>query len=235
MMLDKVAAIDNYYGKVWYSAKAITNILSLKNVVKQYRVTYDSDEGLFFVVHREQYGAPDMYFEMHERGLHYYDPRKHGNFLFVETADGNKALFTKRQLAGAEKARELFMGLTYPSMTDFIHILRMNGIRNCPVSVQDAEVTLKVWGPNVASLKGKTVRKAAKPVKVQDLIPIQKELLSVHKDVTMGIDIFFVNGIPFFVTLSRNIYFTSAPHLPDRKLSSIFRTGISHHYGDGGR
>ena len=43
-----------------------------------------------------------------------------------------------------------------------------------------------------------------------------------HKDVTLGIDIFFVNKIPFFVTLSRNICFTSATHLPDRKLSSIF-------------
>ena len=71
MMLNKVAAIDNYYGQVWYSSSAITNILSLKNVVKQYRVTYDSEDGLFFIVHCEEHGAPDMYFEMHDSGLHY--------------------------------------------------------------------------------------------------------------------------------------------------------------------
>ena len=75
---------------------------------------------------------------------------------------------------------------------------------------------------DLASLKGKTVRKAAKPVKVEDQIPIPKYLISPHKNVILGIDIFFVNKIPFFVTLSRNICFTSATHLPDRKLSSIF-------------
>jgi len=128
----------------------------------------------------------------------------------------------KRQLAGAEKARQLFQGLSYPSMTDFVWILRSNGIKDCPVSVRDAEIALKVWGPNVAGLKGKTVRKAAKSVKVEDLIPIPKEMLAMHKDVTLGIDIFFVNKIPFFVTLSRNICFTSATHLADRKLETIF-------------
>jgi len=50
MLLTKEATIDNYDQKVWYSADAITNIFSLKNVKKQYRVTYDSDDG-YFVVH----------------------------------------------------------------------------------------------------------------------------------------------------------------------------------------
>ena len=106
MILKKVAAIDNYYGDVWYSENAITNILSLKNVIKQYRVTYDSEEGHYFIVHRVEHGAPDMYFEMHESGLHYYDPRGQHDFSFVETVDGNKEMFTKRQLAGAENIEQ---------------------------------------------------------------------------------------------------------------------------------
>jgi hypothetical protein len=222
IILNKVATIDNYCGKVWYLKDAITNILSLKNVIKQYQVTYNSEEGLYFIVHRAEHGAPNMYFEMHESGLHYYDPRKQGNFSFVETVDGNKAMFTKQQLDGAEMARQLFMGLSYPSMKDFIWMLRSNGIKDCPESVRDAEIALKVWGPNVAGLKEKTVRKAVKSVKVEDLIQIPKEMIAMHKDVTLGIDIFFINKIRFFVTLSRNICFTSATHLPDHKLKSIF-------------
>ena len=34
-----------------------------------------------------------------------------------------------------------------------------NQIKNCLVKVQDVEVTQKVWGNNIASLKGKTTRK----------------------------------------------------------------------------
>ncbi len=76
MKLSKIANVENYEHPVWYSSKAITNILALKNVIKQYRVTYDSDELVSFVVHRERLGYPNLIFEMHKSGLHYYDPRK---------------------------------------------------------------------------------------------------------------------------------------------------------------
>jgi hypothetical protein len=46
----------------------------LSNVIKQYRVTYNSDDQMF-VVHRESKNKPNMEFRMHESGLHYYDPR----------------------------------------------------------------------------------------------------------------------------------------------------------------
>ena len=55
MMLKQHATIENYDHMVWYSPSAITNILSLTNVKKQYRVTYDSDDS-YFVVHHEEHG-----------------------------------------------------------------------------------------------------------------------------------------------------------------------------------
>jgi hypothetical protein len=39
----------------------------------------------------------------------------------------------------------------------------------------------------------------------------------------MSIDIFFVNQIPFFITLSRNICFTKVTHLANRKFVNIFK------------
>jgi hypothetical protein len=47
-------------------------------------------------------------------------------------------------------------------------------------------------------------------------------LLKLHRDVTMSADIFFVNKIPFFLTLSRKICFTAVNHLTDRKVKTIF-------------
>jgi hypothetical protein len=40
----------------------------------------------------------------------------------------------------------------------------------------------------------------------QDVIEIPKEIWELHKDVTLAIDIFFVNKIPFFITYSLVIY-----------------------------
>jgi hypothetical protein len=64
-------------------------------------------------------------------------------------------------------------------------------------------------GPHsIAMLKGKTVRMTP-PVVRQDVIEIPKEILELHKDVTLAIDIFFVNKIPFFITYSLVICFLS--------------------------
>ena len=165
--------------------------------------------------------------------MHYYDPRvQQGNFTFVETVRANKALFTKRQIKGAQEAWRLYKCLSHPSIQDFKWILKTNGIKDCPVSLKDAEIAQKIWGSNIATLKGKTTRKAAGAVKIESLIPIPKELMAIHKDVTLAIDIFFVNKLPFFATLSRNICFTTVTHLANRTLKTIFQgfRGIYNYY-----
>ena len=98
-----------------------------------------------------------MVFHEHECGLHYYDPRdQSGTFTFVETVRDNKTLFTKRQIKGAEKARRLYKCLSHPSMDDFKWALRTNCIKESPVTVNDAIIAEKIYGPDIAALKGKT-------------------------------------------------------------------------------
>jgi hypothetical protein len=80
--------------------------------------------------------------------------------------------------------------------------IQSNLIKDFPVTVKDMGTAIKVWGPSIAMLKGKTVRMTP-PVVRQDVIKIPKE----HKNVTLGIDIFFVNKIPFFITYSLVICF----------------------------
>ena len=55
------AKLKGYTYKPWFSKKAITNILSFKNMIKQYRVTYDSNDEMF-VVHRKELVLPNMEF-----------------------------------------------------------------------------------------------------------------------------------------------------------------------------
>jgi hypothetical protein len=53
------ATMDGYNKSVWFSTRAITNIISLCNLIDQYCVTYDSGY-LMFVVHRESESNPNM-------------------------------------------------------------------------------------------------------------------------------------------------------------------------------
>jgi hypothetical protein len=56
MDVKKQAIMPGYNTHIWYSKKAITNIFSLSNMIKQYRVTYDSNDQMF-VVHRDPEGS----------------------------------------------------------------------------------------------------------------------------------------------------------------------------------
>jgi hypothetical protein len=103
MVVTQKATMEGYNKTVWFSTRAISNIITLRNLIDQYRVTYDSDD-LMFVVHRESESKPNMEFKMHKSGLHYYDPRKEHHMTFINTVSESKTGFTKRQIKCAEIA-----------------------------------------------------------------------------------------------------------------------------------
>jgi hypothetical protein len=151
MSISKIADIREDQSLIWFSKKAIANILLLKDAIALYRVLYDSDDKQFNV-HQKEHNKPDMKFKMHSSSLHYYDPTNK-DFNFINTVKENKAAFTKRQIANADKVRELYASLAYPSNADCKWILKSNQIKDCPVSIKDAKVAMKIWGPNIAALK----------------------------------------------------------------------------------
>ena len=63
--------MPGYNYDTWYSKYSISNIISLKNMIRQYRVTYDSNDETF-IVHLEAYALPDIEFRMHKSGLHVF-------------------------------------------------------------------------------------------------------------------------------------------------------------------
>ncbi len=53
--------IPGYKLWVWFSENAITNIICLKNLIKIYRVTFDSEMDPTFVVHHRAFILPDLF------------------------------------------------------------------------------------------------------------------------------------------------------------------------------
>jgi hypothetical protein len=159
---------------------------------------------------------------MHKCGLHYYDPRNKKHLAFVNTVSENKEGFTKIQIKSADLARTLYNTLSYPSMKDFTWVIQSNKLKDCPVTVQDIDVARKIWGKNIAALKGKTTRSKSIPV-ATDYVKVPMELMKLHTEVFLTTYIFFFNKIPFFLTLSRNICLTAVNHLADRTVPHIFK------------
>jgi hypothetical protein len=121
-----------------------------------------------------------------------------------------------------EVAWSLYSKLNYPSWKDFKWIIQGNQIKDCPLTVDHVDTALKIWGKNVAVLKGKTTWTKPDPV-AKDFVKVPLELLKLHKEVYITADLFFVNKIPFFLILSCKICFTAINHLMDRTVQQIFK------------
>jgi hypothetical protein len=199
--ISDIANFNGFEEAVWYSNDAMTNILSLSRVKHEYDVSYDGED---FIIHRAKHGYADMVFKPHLSRLHVYDqddPQDHASYSFIVTVEDNMSLFTKHQVASADLACNLQAGLAYPSVPDLKWVVKANMLKDSPVTSQDVDVALKIWGPSVVLLKGKTVRHKP-PFVMEDVIEVPKEIQQLHKRVTLTIDIFFVNGAPYFVTFS---------------------------------
>jgi hypothetical protein len=86
--------------------------------------------------------------------------------------------------------------------------------------VGDIQTAETIWGPDLGSLKGKTVRHKSPAVRVvSHSIPLG--IMQKYKDVTLSTDVMKVNGIPFLMTISKHIKFGSAGKLDDMKTRTM--------------
>ena len=76
--------------------------------------------------------------------------------------------------------------------------------------LQDIDVAIDIRRKGIFSLKGKTTRNKTIPVP-EELIQVPKKLIKLHRDIVMISGTFFVNTIPFFLTLTRKILYHGTP------------------------
>jgi hypothetical protein len=100
-----------------------------------------------------------------------------------------------------------------PSSQKFQDII-IQHLSNCLVTKADIKAADDIFGKNLRSLKGKTVRSVG-----VDAIP--PEVLQAWRNVSIVIDITFVNKIPFFITLLREIKFGTVESIPDQQVTTI--------------
>ncbi len=132
-----------------------------------------------FVFHCQQLGLPDLFFKMHPCGLHICNPKKMGEFRFIQMVKDNMKLFSKRQIASATLAKDLFEKMIFPSTVDFRAIVSAGGVPGSDVTLEDVKVSKAIWGCSVLRMKGNVVRRNGKKV-VQSITKVPTELIKLH-------------------------------------------------------
>jgi hypothetical protein len=216
----KIEAHVTNYSDVWFDTKAITNILSLKNVREKFHVTYDSHSKGSFIVHKPN--GIDTHFAMQANDLHYHEDTNNRQLKMVSTVKSESKGFSKRQLKQAKTARDFQAKVRHPSTSDLKAISQSNLIVTCSVTIDGIDRAEKIYGPSVQILKAKTTRQAPNRV-VSDYVAVPPQILSANKHVTLSRDLFFGNKAPFFATISDHIKFTTAEHIANRKIQLLCR------------
>jgi hypothetical protein len=108
----------------------------------------------------------------------------------------------------------------HPSTQDLKSVIKLNLIANFPVTTEDVDRVETIFGPSLPILKGKMTRQSPQSVQT-DYIAVPESILSTNQHVTLFSDIFFINKVPFFVTISDHLKFTTTEHIANRKLKQL--------------
>ena len=120
--------------------------------------------------------------------------------------------YAKKEVLEAKEARRAMGLIGNPSKNDFKGMVSNNMIANYPITTTAIINACIIFGPDLVSLRGKTMRWAPALV-VADYVAVPRGVIEKNKTVTLAADVFFVDGVAFLLMVSRNIKFLTVKHV----------------------
>ena len=140
-------------------------------------------------------------------------------WLFVTTVCNQADCYTRHAYEHAQAVQRLQNIIMRPA-SHHMSDIAISHLRNCPFTKEDIWATDDIFGLNLGSLKGKTVWRPNKHVQAATS-RVPHSILKLHRDVVLSMDIMFVNKIPFLVTLSCNLRFSTVESLPNCQVGTV--------------
>jgi hypothetical protein len=100
-----------------------------------------------------------------------------------------------------------------PTKQAFQSMVRLNQLKDCPISQGNVKNAYAIFAPNLANISGKTVRQRPEYVET-DYVEISQQPLLIDSNVTLLADVIFVDLVPFLVSASGNINLVTIEHVP---------------------
>jgi len=127
-------------------------------------------------------------------------------WAFISLANDRREEYTKQEYHNAvlaQKVQNIFM---FPWDRAYDKIVNGNQLTNCPVKRSDIAAAERLFGKNIASLKGKTAYCQGAPV-IGRTNGMPPSIWEHFQQTVLAIDIMFVNKIPFLISISRGMHF----------------------------
>ena len=128
-----------------------------------------------------------------QQEIHEHEETLKNEVSYIQMVGGNCEGYTKREVMQAKEARRAQAMMGNPSKKDYKGMASNNLIANCPITSKDVSNARTIFGPDLASIRGKTVRRAPEPV-VTEYVAVPRTLIDANKVITLAEDVFFWMG-----------------------------------------
>jgi hypothetical protein len=183
--------------ELWLMRNGIANLLSLPQLEADgFTVSYHTggnwiittphDKEITF--HREE---SDVY-----RGFLYINMQSKAAMAMIQTVCQQYKGFTKREVQDAIVACKAQAMIGHPTNAQFLEMVRNNTIKNCPIKPEHCTNACSIFGPSIAGVRRKTIRRKPEGVEVEPGC-IPDDFHHLHQFVMLTADMMFVNGIAF--------------------------------------
>lgn len=193
------------------------NILAWRDVKRHFRITTDtaiSDTIFLHLNDDETLEFREVGAGLYMAGSNYF--KKLHAYSCLNLASTNTLHYSRREVAQANKARDLFVHLGMPSHSHFRSLIAANYFRNCPITPADVDRAVDIYGPLEASLQGRTTNQGATLLPSRSSIDIPRVIRDTHPEVTISIDYFYVIRISFLHSISKHFCFRTAESLKSK-------------------
>ena len=110
----------------------------------------------------------------------------------------------------------VYEALARPALKKFFYLLDSNYIPNCHLTSDDAERAELIYGKDVATIKGRSTQTKGQSKQHVQTVGIPLDIMEQYRDITLCVDVLFVQQMPFLHTISRHIQFKTVTALPGK-------------------
>ena len=146
----------------------------------KYKITCDTCVEYSFTVHRS--GKDNLKFIGHSSGLYVLQrSNDRSNVSLVTTVEENFNNYSSREIKDSKADRKIIEVMVFPSVMDMKKAIDNGILMNFPVTKRDIWNSIKIYGPHVGGLKGKSVRE--RPVRVKgEVMGIPEVIRDSHRE-----------------------------------------------------
>jgi hypothetical protein len=152
---------------------------------------------------------------------HYQEKHLEHGMIMVNTVKENKNKYSARDIQRAKLAKKVQDMIRRPSTQQYMSIIVNNLLPNCNVTANDIKMAEDIFEPNLGSLKGKMTRRKTVHVEAYDPLPILITIMDKYHNITLAMDIMFINNNSFFTSISPHIGFGTAEKLANRQSDNL--------------